>query len=88
DKTSLVVSNPYLTIAGETAPGEGIAIRNGPLQTRPSLEIITHDVIVRHIRLRPGPHEVATCCSGALGLYGKDATNIIIDHVSASWGSD
>ena len=88
EKTSLVVRNPYLTIAGETAPGEGIAIRNGPLQARPSLEILTHDVIVRHMRLRPGPHEVEACCSGALGLYGKDARNIIIDHVSASWGSD
>jgi pectate lyase len=85
---SLVVRNPYLTIAGETAPGDGMAIRNGPLQTRPSLEILTHDVIVRHIRLRPGPHDVYSCCSGALGLYGKDAKDIIIDHVSASWGSD
>ena len=88
EKTSLVVRNPYLTIAGETAPGEGIAIRNGPRQTRPSLEITSHDVIVRHIRLRPGPHEIETCCSGALGIYGKDARDVIIDHVSASWGSD
>lgn len=88
DARSLVVLNPYLTIAGETAPGDGIAIRNGARQTRPSLEIVTHDVIVRHIRLRPGPHVVKACCSGALGLYGKDATDIILDHVSASWGSD
>jgi hypothetical protein len=85
---SLVVLNPYLTIAGETAPGEGIAIRNGARQLRPSLEIVTHDVIVRHIRIRPGPHDVKACCSGALGFYGKDATDIIVDHVSASWGSD
>jgi pectate lyase len=85
---SLVVLNPYLTIAGETAPGGGIAIRNGPRQLRPSLEIVTHDVIVRHIRLRPGGHPVKACCSGALGFYGKDARDIIVDHISASWGSD
>ncbi|WP_342644267.1 pectate lyase [Rhodoligotrophos ferricapiens] len=88
EKRSLVVTNPYLTIAGETAPGGGIAIRNGPRQLRPSLEILTHDVIMRHLRLRPGPHALKACCSGALGFYGADATNIIIDHISASWGSD
>ncbi|MFC6487606.1 pectate lyase [Nitratireductor sp. GCM10026969] len=88
EKESLVVRNPYLTIAGETAPGDGIAIRNGPRQLRPSLEILAHDVIIRHLRLRPGPHEEDSCCSGALGLYGKDARDIIIDHISASWGSD
>jgi pectate lyase len=88
EKTSLVVRNPYLTIAGETAPGQGIAIRNGPLLTRPSLEIVTHDVIVRHMRLRPGPDEGGACCSGALGLSGRDARDIIVDHVSASWGSE
>lgn len=88
DARSLVVMNPYLTIAGETAPGGGIAIRNGARQLRPSLEIVTHDVIVRHIRLRPGPHPVKACCSGALGFYGNDANDIIVDHISASWGSD
>ena len=85
---SLIATNPYLTIAGETAPGDGIAIRNGPEQVRPSLEIKTHDVIVRHLRLRPGPHAVPSCCSGALGLYTSNAHDIIIDHVSFSWGSD
>ncbi len=88
EKQSLVVRNPFLTIAGETAPGGGIATRNAPTQTRPSLEILAHDVIVRHLRLRPGPNSIEACCSGALGLYGKDARNIMIDHVSASWGSD
>lgn len=88
ERNSLEVRNPYLTIAGETAPGGGIAIRNGARQDRPSLEVLTHDVIVRHIRIRPGPHEVESCCSGAIGLYSKAARNIIFDHVSASWGSD
>ncbi|WP_211198724.1 hypothetical protein [Ruegeria haliotis] len=88
EKQSLVASNPYLTIAGETAPGGGIAIRNGPRQLRPSLEIHTHDVIVRHLRIRPGPHELKSCCSGAIGVYKRASRDVIFDHISASWGSD
>jgi hypothetical protein len=87
-KKALSVRNPYLTIAGESAPGGGIAIRNGPRQLRPSLEVFAHDVIIRHLRVRPGPHAAIACCSGALGLYGAGATDIIVDHLSASWGSD
>lgn len=87
-KESLEITEPFLTIAGETAPGGGIALRNGPRQPRPSLEILTHDVIVRHIRLRPGPHDVKACCAGAIGLYTADAHDIMLDHISASWGSD
>nr|WP_105432690.1 MULTISPECIES: pectate lyase [Neorhizobium] len=85
---SLVIRNPYLTIAGETAPGGGIAIRNGVKQIRPSMEILTNDVIVRYVRFRPGPHAVEACCSGGLGMYTKAAKNIMLDHISASWGSD
>ena len=61
DEASLAVSNPFLTIAGESAPGGGIAIRNGSTQIRPSIEIRTHDVIIRHLRLRPGPHAIEAC---------------------------
>ena len=85
---SLVVREPFLTIAGETAPGGGVAIRNGAEQIRPSIEIRTHDVIIRHLRLRPGPHAIEACCSGALGLYSVAAKDIMLDHISASWGSD
>jgi hypothetical protein len=88
EETSLKVVHPYLTIAGETAPGGGVAIRNGDRQIRPSLEIRTHDVIIRHLRLRPGPHAVEACCSGALGLYTGNAHDVMLDHISASWGSD
>ncbi|KQZ53329.1 MULTISPECIES: hypothetical protein [unclassified Ensifer] len=87
-RKSLVVRNPFLTIAGETAPGGGIAVRNGEKQIRPSIEILTNDVIIRHLRLRPGPHAVYSCCSGALGMYSEGAKNIMLDHISVSWGSD
>ncbi len=88
DDAPLVIRNPFITIAGETAPGGGIAIRNSDQQIRPSVSIETNDVIIRHIRIRPGPHAVEACCSGALGLYTKAATNIMLDHISFSWGSD
>src|SRR5438128_2385220 len=42
----LVISNPYITIAGQTAPGDGICLK------RRELKIATHDVIVRFIRSR------------------------------------
>jgi pectate lyase len=88
DDAPLIIRNPFITIAGETAPGGGIAIRNSKRQPRPSVSIETNDVIIRHIRIRPGPHAVEACCSGALGLYTKAATNIMLDHLSVSWGSD
>lgn len=88
DEKSLAIHNPFLTIAGETAPGGGIAVRSGDEQIRPSIEILTHDVIIRHVRLRSGPHRVEACCSGALGIYTEAAKNIMLDHISASWGSD
>lgn len=88
DKTSLVITNPFITIAGETAPGGGIAIRNGSEQIRPSIEIKTNDVIIRFLRLRPGPHTVKACCAGALGMYTTGARDIMLDHISTSWGSD
>lgn len=88
NSASLVIRNPFITIAGETAPGGGIAIRNSSTLIRPSIEIVTNDVIIRHLRLRPGPHTVKACCSGALGMYTTGARNIMLDHISASWGSD
>ena len=45
---SLKVARPFVTIAGETAPSPGITITDG------GMGISTHDVIVRHLRIRPG----------------------------------
>lgn len=70
---------PYITIAGQTAPGDGICIAGE------SVKINTHDVIIRHMRFRRGITDV-TRRDDALG--GPSVGNIIIDHVSASWGLD
>ncbi|MDD5184406.1 MAG: polysaccharide lyase [Paludibacter sp.] len=73
------VRAPYLTIAGQTAPGDGICV------TGASFLIDTHDVIMRHLRFRRGAQDVADR-DDAVG--GNPVGNIMIDHVSASWGLD
>lgn len=73
----LSIDNPYITIAGQTAPGAGIAIRNG------SLEIETHDVVVRYIRVRLGDQG-----DGGDAISIRSGHNIIVDHCSASWSTD
>lgn len=78
-KTPVTIRAPYITIAGQTAPGDGVCIAGE------SVLIDTHDVIIRFMRFRRGATEV-TRRDDALG--GNPVGNIIIDHVSASWGLD
>jgi pectate lyase len=77
-QSKLSIKNPYITIAGQSAPGDGICLKNYPCY------IATHDVIVRHLRFRPG--DVARKEMDSLTIV--DGQNIIIDHCSASWGTD
>lgn len=78
-KTPITISAPYVTVAGQTAPGDGVCIAG---QT---VSIDTHDVIVRHMRFRRGNTNV-TLRDDAFG--GDAMGNVIIDHCSASWGLD
>ncbi|OMQ10373.1 polysaccharide lyase [[Flexibacter] sp. ATCC 35103] len=78
-KKRISMRAPYVTIAGQTAPGDGICIAGE------TLEIDTHDVIIRHMRFRRGATEV-TRRDDALG--GNPIGNIIVDHCSVSWGLD
>jgi len=78
-KNRVRIRAPYITIAGQTAPGDGICIRGA------TVCVDTHDVIIRHLRFRRGETDVANR-DDALG--GNPIGNIIIDHVSASWGLD
>ena len=81
-ESGLRIGNPNITIAGQTAPGGGIAIRNGD-HTGTSLRIATSDVVIRGLRIRPGPGGEPD------GIYmdGR-AHDIIIDHTSVSWAVD
>lgn len=84
--TRIRIENPYITIAGQTAPGGGIAIKNHPSNIRSPLEIKTHDVVMRYIRSRPGPSSKPSDTIDALTISG--GYNIIIDHCSLSWATD
>jgi pectate lyase len=86
-QTTLRVTNPYITIAGQTAPGGGILIRNALSNRQATLEVKANDVIIRHLRIRPGPSTEPTCCLDAINIW-TGAKNVIIDHVSASWSVD
>lgn len=79
------VEQPYLTIAGQTSPG-GIAIKVRGSPNSPLL-IQTHDVVVRHLRLRPGPSPRPSDNVDTVQISGG-AHDVILDHVSTSWPTD
>lgn len=84
----LFINHPYVTVAGQTSPGGGICLKNA------GLVITTHDVLFQHIRVRPGNQgHVTPEDNDAIALLGKHGTvdgayNVVIDHISASWGED
>ena len=78
-KNRIRVRAPYLTIDGSSAPGDGVCIAGD------TVEIDTHDVVIRHMRFRRGSTWVGDR-NDSLG--GNPIGNIMVDHVSASWGLD
>jgi len=84
--STLNIDNPFITIAGQTAPGGGIALKNSPSSSKPTLRVRTHDVIIRYLRVRPGPSIEASTVLDAISMPG--AFNVVIDHCSFSWASD
>ena len=84
------VEDPYLTVAGQTAPGEGITLRINPDvdYDKGVLSVDTHDVVLRYLRLRPGPNRGADDSHDAFTADGPDTYNIILDHLSMSWAVD
>lgn len=78
----LTITNPDITIAGQTAPGDGICLKNFPLHV-----FQTHDVIIRCLRIRPG---IGSGLIGSEidGIELRDCKNVIIDHCSVSYTVD
>jgi hypothetical protein len=84
EKKSLNIKNPFVTIAGQTAPSPGITLIKG------GLGIQTHDVIIQHIKVRPGEAGAAKKSGWEVDgiASGKGAYNVIVDHCSTSWSTD
>jgi hypothetical protein len=82
-RKSIKIVEPFLTIAGETAPSPGVTLVKG------SLAIETHDVIIRHLRVRAG-RDGAPSRSGweVDGVTCWKAHDVIVDHCSISWATD
>ncbi len=77
-KEDFNINHPDITIAGQSAPGDGICLAG-------TLNINTHNVIIRHIRVRRG---VPVGGQGDDNIGGNPDHHIIIDHCSTSWGMD
>ena len=75
----MLFRSPYVTIAGQTAPGDGVCIAGE------SFWIDTHDVVVRHMRFRRGETGVGHRDDS---FGGNPIGNIMIDHCSCTWGLD
>lgn len=80
------IEHPYITIAGQSAPGGGICLRGG------ALRIATHDVIIRGLRIRvgddPGGPDPGNRDGLGIADSGTPPHDIIIDHCSISWAVD
>lgn len=80
---SLKLSEPFVTIAGQTAPAPGVTLIKG------TLNIATHDVIIQHLSVRPGEAGHAKKSGWeADGISGVGAANVIVDHCSCTWATD
>ena len=84
DRKTLKVVEPFITIAGQTAPSPGITcIRGG-------MDCSAHDFIMQHIRIRPGEAGAAKKSGWEEDSFSTQAGayNVIVDHCTLTWGTD
>ena len=79
--SSLNVSSPFVTIAGQTAPAPGIMLRGG------GININTNDVLVQHLAIRPGANASDPLADG-ISINNSQGWNIVLDHLSLQWAPD
>lgn len=80
--SDITLTEPFCTIAGQTAPGDGVCVR------RAGLYIDTHDVVMRHMRFRLGAIDPAkvTHFRDCVHISGKTPpSRIVLDHCSFTW---
>jgi hypothetical protein len=78
-KTPIRITQPFVTVAGQSAPGGGITLRGH------GIAVNTHDVVIRHLRARPGDLSGDEVDGIAIGGASR---NVVIDHCSVSWSVD
>ncbi len=90
-QTPVRIIHPFISIYGQSAPGDGIVLNLAPTIDGAPLQIRSHDVLVQHMRFRPETPTVNDlCCRDAMhiGWQGVEVYNVVIDHNSFSWGTD
>ena len=87
ERQTLRVTEPNVTIAGQTAPSPGITLIEG------GIDVLTHDVVLQHIRVRTGEAGQPKAIDG--GNWGEDAfssqggaSDVIVDHCTFMWATD
>jgi hypothetical protein len=83
-ESDLSISNPFVTLAGQTAPSPGISLRGA------GVRIATNDVLMQHIRIRVGDDVGGPNPDNRDGLQvlGPNVNNVVVDHISVSWAID
>jgi pectate lyase len=79
---TITIREPYLTIAGQTAPSPGITLIRG------GIDIASHDVIIQHIRIRVGRSGQAPFTWESDGISTVAAHDVIVDHCTLTWALD
>ncbi|MFN0023041.1 MAG: polysaccharide lyase family 1 protein [Parvularculaceae bacterium] len=83
-----LIKNPFITIAGQTAPGDGVLLTHdgGALGLTPVAIKGASDVVIRHIRVRPD--KIGERRNSNSGYIIEESRDVILDHVSSSWARD
>lgn len=82
-RREIKITKPYLTIAGQTAPSPGITL------IRTGIDVATHDVIIRHIRVRTGSAGAEPRKGWEPDAFStQGAHDVIVDHCSMTWAVD
>jgi pectate lyase len=95
-KSRLTIDNPYITIAGQTAPGGGIQLNGKNIDgCRQVIAVRAPEVIIRYLRIRKGVCPAGSGTSEATNIHiypptsgAVEIKNVIVDHVSAYWAQN
>lgn len=84
DRRDIAVTEPFLTIAGQTAPNPGITFIRG------GMDVVTHDVVIQHIRIRSGDAGQERLSGWEVDSFSTNtgAHDVIVDHCTFMWGTD